>query len=222
MTETLAAAAVRGDLGAVQHLLATGADPNAGPDVSALMNAAAADSAPIVKELLRAGARVNATGGSGWTALMYAVQFSKRDDPAIVDLLLNAGAEVHARATGGEFPAFAGLTALDLARQKGRPCLEAKLQAAGARPGDAPALQPHGRRLYVACIKSGHQDCIYSLPPSVCPKCGSRWFVLADADAFEEHERKKLEHKALVMTMVTVVVIAGVALALVLMRSCGA
>jgi uncharacterized protein len=144
MTEPLAEAATRGDLKAVKELLDSGVDPNAGPGVTALMNAAVAGSAPIVSELLRAGAHVDARDGSGWTALMYAVQFSQRDEPIIVDLLLNAGASVNIGATGGKFAALEGLTALDIAVQKRFGAIEARLAEAGALPGHAPALQPHG------------------------------------------------------------------------------
>ena|GEM_PF-1009449 len=141
MRETVALAAARDDLSAVKRLLASGADPNAEEGVTALMNAAATGSIPIMNELLRADARVNTTDDSGWTALMYAVQFSKHDDPAIVNLLLSAGANVNARATGGQFPAFAGLTGLDIASTRRLSAIEARLREAGARVGHALALQ---------------------------------------------------------------------------------
>jgi len=204
MRETVALAAARDDLSAVKRLLASGADPNAEEGVTALMNAAATGSIPIMNELLRAGARVNTTDDSGWTALMYAVQFSKHDDPAIVNLLLSAGANVNARATGGQFPAFAGLTGLDIASTRRLSAIEARLREAGARVGHALALQPRGRRIYVACMKCRYQDCVHVSPPNICPKCGGRWSVIADADAVDKYKRRNFEEKVRVATIASI------------------
>jgi hypothetical protein len=84
--------------------------------------------------LIERGANVNATGkrivsfrnDPGFTPLMYAAM-TERNDPALVQFLIDRGANVNARASSGE-------TALSLARQRGETRIVAALRAAGAEP----------------------------------------------------------------------------------------
>ena len=89
-------AATNGDAGVVKLLLESGADPNGGPPdrERPLMRAAWVGSLDVVTALLDAGADPNGTESArGQTALMWAV--SERH-PAVVKVLLDRGADVHA------------------------------------------------------------------------------------------------------------------------------
>ena len=74
VNQDLIEAAKKGDTGAVEALLAAGADVNAkNPyDWTALMRAAANGHAATVQALLEAGADINTQDKSGFTALMSA------------------------------------------------------------------------------------------------------------------------------------------------------
>ena len=75
-------------------MLVGGPSIAAGPDVRVVRAAADQDHA-AVRALLDEGADVNAARADGVTALLWAVHW---DDPAMVDLLLGAGANVKAAA----------------------------------------------------------------------------------------------------------------------------
>lgn len=79
-------------------------------------------SVDIVKELLRNGAEVNIAVQNGATPLLFA---ANTGDPALVEALLNAGANPHARDTKGNSP-------LDCARAKNDKRIMRLLQKAGA------------------------------------------------------------------------------------------
>ncbi|MEL5957446.1 ankyrin repeat domain-containing protein [Streptomyces sp. CLV115] len=91
----------RGDMAAVQDLLADGAEIDA-PDPrspffdgqTALISAANNGLGDMVRLLLSAGADINARSASGWTALMRACNADRLDCARV---LLDAGAEVGAR-----------------------------------------------------------------------------------------------------------------------------
>ncbi|MBM4027354.1 MAG: ankyrin repeat domain-containing protein [Planctomycetes bacterium] len=93
-------ACVRGDLPAVTSLLASGQDVNARVDlpreanVSALILAASHGKTEIVRELIKAGADVNAQSQSGAFALGLAAEDGYAE---IVEALLTAGADVDMR-----------------------------------------------------------------------------------------------------------------------------
>jgi ankyrin repeat protein len=95
----------------------------AGPDgKTALMLAAGAARADLVRALLGAGAEVNAVNARGGTALMYA---ATAGDPQTAGMLLSHGAAVNARAENG-------WTAVTLAAATGRASVVRQLLAAGA------------------------------------------------------------------------------------------
>jgi len=98
-------AASRANLAATKLLLDKGADPNASHDSGlmvrngpiALSNITPLMMAPmssleVIQTLLDHGARVNARDGRGMTALMFAAA-TERPNPAVVRLLLKAGAD---------------------------------------------------------------------------------------------------------------------------------
>ena len=78
------------DLDAIGRLIERGIDPNlaASDDVTALMLAARMADLPLMKTLIKAGARVDAENDRGGTALMYAVISAR---PEAVELLLEGG-----------------------------------------------------------------------------------------------------------------------------------
>jgi ankyrin repeat protein len=84
-----------GDLPAVRRLLSQGANVNASSaesyDQTALMKAVLLGWEPIVVELLRAGAEVDALDRNKNTALHYSAQFNQ---PRVMQLLLDAGAQL--------------------------------------------------------------------------------------------------------------------------------
>lgn len=117
----------------VKLLLAHGADPRFTSDYgSALHFAAMTHRVGIARLLLDHDVDVNRPGlrivsqrkDTGLTPLMYAAM-TERDDPTLVQLLLDRGAKPDARASTGE-------TALMLARQRGDTRVVAALKAAGA------------------------------------------------------------------------------------------
>ena len=96
------AACENGSSAMVESLLEAGADPNRALPFgeTPLMTAARAGNADVVGRLLAAGAEVDAATEPGaygaQTALMWAVA---QKHPAVVDVLLAHGADVHARST---------------------------------------------------------------------------------------------------------------------------
>jgi ankyrin repeat protein len=98
------------DVPALKVRLAGATSPNAVDDTGAtpLMYAAAVGSIDTMRTILDAGADVNATGGDGMTALMWAT-----GDVAKVRLLVERGANVNAKANNGT------TTALVAAAQRG-------------------------------------------------------------------------------------------------------
>lgn len=90
------------------------------------MAARAGDTAQIGR-LLKSGVDVNERGGvNNWTALMHAVH---KNQPAAVQALIDAGADVNATAGSR-----GRTTALLLAESEGMPRIAATLRAHGARP----------------------------------------------------------------------------------------
>jgi ankyrin repeat protein len=97
---------------AVKLLLESGADPNLWDKESALAGACDANRPDVVSLLLERGAKVNAQGEKGETALMAAVVGASSKDP-IVQILLDKGADVNAKSK-------LGYTALAKASEEGR------------------------------------------------------------------------------------------------------
>ena len=97
--------------------------------VTALHKAAAFGPAKIVRDLLKAGAKVDARDSRGLTPLHFALA---SDSPEVetVRALVQAGADVNARDTAGETP-------LDWAEKFGYPEVIAVLEKAGAKRGIA-------------------------------------------------------------------------------------
>jgi ankyrin repeat protein len=130
-------AASAGNLAMVKLLLAKGADVNAattdalkvrkGPialnHLTALMNAAPYGTPELLKTLIDAGAQVNAKDIRDMTPLMLAVS-SETQNPDVVRLLLEKGADVKAQSNLGE-------TAIDWAKKFGNPEVIGLLQKAG-------------------------------------------------------------------------------------------
>lgn len=94
--------------------------------VMPLNSAAGGRSDDVARQLVQAGANVNATQRHGYTPLHSAAQ---NDDVGLVDLLVEHGASRHARTDDGRTPA-------DLAEAAGHPMLARRLRA------DAPRKRP--------------------------------------------------------------------------------
>jgi ankyrin repeat protein len=110
-----AGAAAAGAIGLVGWLQAAGPSPVA--------DAASQGDAAAVRTLLKQGADVNAAQGDGMTALHWA---ARRNDPAMAEMLIYAGANVRATTRLG------GYTPLHLAARYGHAEVMAPLVAAGA------------------------------------------------------------------------------------------
>jgi ankyrin repeat protein len=115
MSQSLLQAAAAGDLARVRELLAAGADVNAtdaqgwGPLMKAVYNAELDRGfADVVGVLIEAGAAIEARITYGIRPLMLAAGYG---ETAVVQSLLNAGADVLARNDGG-------LTALMMVKEK--------------------------------------------------------------------------------------------------------
>ena len=114
-----------GSIGTVAVLLFAGATSSSAvstPDQGAELIRAASKDATKVRELLEAGAAVNAVGKEGMTPLLAAVQSGKLE---IVELLLNRGADVKIQNTIGR-------NALITAAMLGRPDIVKLLLERGA------------------------------------------------------------------------------------------
>src|SRR5262245_62121607 len=101
----------------------------------------------MVKTLLDAGAKVNATEFRGMSALMLAIT-SDHQDPAIVKMLLDHGAETEVKSTAGE-------TAMDWALKFGQ---SGTIGALGGKPAQTPR---------VTAVASVKQDARAALQRSV-------------------------------------------------------
>jgi ankyrin repeat protein len=152
----LIAAAYNANLDAVKLFLSKGASVNAvassptlfpldspksGPlalsAVTPLMAAAASAPPELVKALIDAGAHVNATDGRRMTPLMLAVA-TNHQNPAVIRLLVDRGADVRAQSSIGE-------TAADWARKIGAPAgLEMLKVARSAESAAAPVAVAPG------------------------------------------------------------------------------
>jgi uncharacterized protein len=102
----------RGDMAAIQELLATGADVNAKDRYgqTGVMLAGRDGHFEIIKVLIEHGADLNVTAKYNLSALMLAVINGHVD---IARVLARSGADLSIRGTGA--PGFAGKTAHDLA-----------------------------------------------------------------------------------------------------------
>src|SRR3954454_6217447 len=98
-------------------MLFPGDAPKSGPvaltDITPLLAAAASAPADLINALLDAGADINARDGRGMTPLMLAVA-TNYQNPAVIRLLLERGADVKLQSKSGE-------TAADWARRLGIP-----------------------------------------------------------------------------------------------------
>lgn len=97
--------------------------------ITALHHAAQSGSPEMVRDLLRAGANVNALDSRGFGPLIFAIA-EEQQNPEIVRMLIAAGADVNSRDKTGETP-------LDWAEKFGHPEVIAALKKAGARSGVA-------------------------------------------------------------------------------------
>ena len=82
--------------GLVRKLLKTGADPNKPEDLSQMTPLMAAETFPVASALIEKGASASARDRTGRTPLHYAVNM--RDAASIIPILVQAGADVNARA----------------------------------------------------------------------------------------------------------------------------
>jgi len=142
--------AAGGKVDALRLLMAKGVDVNAantssGPGVrngptnrskvTPLHNASAIGPVGVVRDLLKAGANVNARDSRGLIPLHFALA-TEYPSPEIVRTLVQAGADVNARGTTGETP-------LDWAEKFGYPEVIGTLKKSGAKNGltyEAPKL----------------------------------------------------------------------------------
>jgi ankyrin repeat protein len=135
-------AALNGNVEVVHLLVAHHAAVNTANKMGStpIMNAAIRSDARVVRMLIDAGADVNAADGTGSTALMWAA-YKESGDPAIVDMLLRAGANPRAKNK-----LFDGETAITWALRNGETPIVARLRKAGLEgatvDGEAPMHEP--------------------------------------------------------------------------------
>jgi ankyrin repeat protein len=145
----LMVAANHGHLECVKLLLKHGADPRFTSDYgNALHFAAAKDRLEIARLLIERGVDLNLPGRRissfrndlALTPLMYAAM-TERNDPTLVQLLIDRGAKVNAKNAAGE-------TALALAQKRGETRVVAALRAAGATADGTKLSGPELRPLW--------------------------------------------------------------------------
>jgi uncharacterized protein len=153
----------------VEKLLRAGADPNGIPTgTPVLMAAARTGNMEIVQSLLAHGADVNAKESSrGQTALMWAVA---EKHPEVARVLVDRGADVHARSTSG-------FTPLLFAAQQGDLDSARILLGAGANVNEA--APEEGSALIVA-THSGHEMlALFLLEKGADPKAADAYGITA-------------------------------------------
>jgi ankyrin repeat protein len=142
-------AAQLGHLDCVKLLLERGADPNLRLEHgTALHFAVITERTEVVRLLLERGVDVNVPGrrllsfrnDTGLTPLMYA-SLNERNDPTIVQWLLERGAEVNVKASSGDTP-------LDMARRRGNTKVVSALLAAGTKDDGTTAELPNLKALW--------------------------------------------------------------------------
>ena len=149
----LALAAKNGHAPIIQQLLVAGTDPNdplqaVNATETPLMLAARAGQPDALKVLLNAGARIDASETwNGQTALMWA---AAEGHVPIVRLLIDRGADIHARSNGGA-------TALLFATRQGSVGSVRGLLAAGA---DVNVQRPDGATSLLVAVINGHEDLV--------------------------------------------------------------
>lgn len=114
----------------VENLLAKGADPNEGDawGYTPLMSAVTRGDPRVVRLLLRAGADARRRDVDGWTVLMAAAVSKNHPSEALVQLLLDHGADPCASAVfGGQ-----KVTALGLAKRSNGQLVEILASASAA------------------------------------------------------------------------------------------
>ncbi len=141
----------KGRIATVKRMLASGASVNDNRfGVNVLMYAAKDGHADIVRELLAAGAKLNAKDNDGDTALMYAAIDNRAE---IVKDLLMAGADVNAKNNNGTTPLIA-------ASLRGRAEPVRALLAAGADPQ---VKDSKGKTALMYAEAEGHTDVVQML-----------------------------------------------------------
>ncbi len=139
------------DTALLRQLLDAGADPKQELlRLPTLGFAASSGEVETVRLLLSRGADADASGSRGWTPLMMAAA-SARPNPAVIEMLLENGADVHARDDVGR-------TALDWALMQGETPVVRLLREAGAKalapPPPAPPSVATPRSARVAIEKA--------------------------------------------------------------------
>ena len=127
------------DTAVLRQLLDAGANPKQQVPLVTLRLpslglAASSGEVESVRLLLSRGADARAGGSHGWTPLMMAAA-SARPNPAVVELLLEHGADLHARD-------YVGRTALDWALMQGETPVVRQLRQAGAKALAPPPPAP--------------------------------------------------------------------------------
>jgi len=126
--EDLVKAAAKGDLAAVQSLLAAGTDVNSADSKghTALMEAARTGKADVVQALIKAGANLDAQSQDGWTAAMRAIMAAQA---GTLRLLTEAGADISKTNNKGQ---TAFLIAMEYGTANVKPDIVPILAKAGA------------------------------------------------------------------------------------------
>ncbi|MFN3397924.1 MAG: ankyrin repeat domain-containing protein [Sulfurimicrobium sp.] len=136
------------------------------------MQASASGNLPMVEALIKAGADVNATDETGWTALMKACFNDEMDRgfPEVVQRLIDAGADVEAQIVYGTRP-------LMLAAGRGEAGVVDVLLKAGAdvlakNEGGRTALMMVKEKFYVEVINQLHEAEMKVIGEG--PSCGTK------------------------------------------------
>jgi ankyrin repeat protein len=145
----------------VSLLIERGADVDAKDDYGAtpLSEAAALGNEGVSRRLLTQGAQVNSRQAYGQTPLLRAVGGRAKDDPAIISLLLEHGADVAARSDGGE-------TVVIVAAVMAKPETISVLADKGA---DVTAVDRRGKTAIMHAARAGKYDSIQILAELGCP-----------------------------------------------------